>query len=248
MVSLGLGAFILSVMGVVCKMGQGHHPSWGCPYWGPLFLQSWSSLMLPASRMRTDFMPVGRKKWRKQRVDRARIVILFERLHPAGPWLWSRCGRRGGGAALLAAGAEGGAGLLRAVPPPARRASITCRRPSSGEAVCLNGAGAGAGRVQVLKVDQKLQAPRRCRQGGRGLRHPADVSVSPHPSPRGPGRSPQIHTGADLLFYLFMYCFRASPRIFYPSPNKIFIKDSGSICFSLRCGSNPGFESNPAGC
>lgn len=37
----------------------------------------------------------------------------------------------------------------------------------------------------------------------------------------------------------------ASPRIFYPSPNKIFIKDSGSICFSLRWGSNPGFESQP---
>ncbi|KAM5238263.1 intercellular adhesion molecule 5 [Ctenodactylus gundi] len=61
----------------------------------------------------------------------------------AGPWLWAAVGGAAGGAALLAAGA-GLAFYVR---------SAACRKgeynvqeaESSGEAVCLNGAGAGAG-------------------------------------------------------------------------------------------------------
>ena len=69
--------------------------------------------------------------------------ILFEHLYPAGPWLWVAVGGAAGGAALLAAGA----GLAFYVQ------STACKKgeynvqeaESSGEAVCLNGAGAGAG-------------------------------------------------------------------------------------------------------
>ena len=72
------------------------------------------------------------------------LVILFERLRSAGPWLWVAVGGAAGGAALLAAGA----GLAFYVQ------STACKKgeynvqeaESSGEAVCLNGAGAGAGR------------------------------------------------------------------------------------------------------
>lgn len=68
---------------------------------------------------------------------------LFEGLHPAGPWLWVAVGGAAGGAALLAAGA----GLAFYVQ------STACKKgeynvqeaESSGEAVCLNGAGGGTG-------------------------------------------------------------------------------------------------------
>ena len=70
-------------------------------------------------------------------------TTFFERLHPAGPWLWVAVSGAAGGAALLAAGA----GLAFYVQ------STACKKgeynvqeaESSGEAVCLNGAGAGAG-------------------------------------------------------------------------------------------------------
>lgn len=68
---------------------------------------------------------------------------LFEGLHPAGPWLWVAVGGAVGGAALLATGA----GLAFYVQ------STACKKgeynvqeaESSGEAVCLNGAGGGTG-------------------------------------------------------------------------------------------------------
>ena len=77
--------------------------------------------------------------------------------------------------------------------------------------------------------------------------------MSPRPSPRGPGDAPQTHTGAYLLFNVFIYLFYlfnsrgVTPHFLPPFPNKVFIKDSGSICFSLRCRSNAGFESQPCG-
>lgn len=55
--------------------------------------------------------------------------------------------------------------------------------------------------------------------------------MSPLPSPRRPGDAPQTHMGAYLLFYLFIYlCIQLQDvtPIFYP-PNKVFIKDSGSV-------------------
>lgn len=87
-------------------------------------------------------MPMGREK-RRPGLGALSRSTLFEDLHPAGPWLWVAVGGAAGGAALLAAGA----GLAFYVQ------STACKKgeynvqeaESSGEAVCLNGAGGGAG-------------------------------------------------------------------------------------------------------
>lgn len=55
--------------------------------------------------------------------------------------------------------------------------------------------------------------------------------MSPLPSPRGPGDPRRCTQG--LFIHLFMYSIPGRNPHFLPSPNKVFIKDSGSVCVGL---------------